>query len=105
MVAQAGGLFPWLTLRDNFAFGPRASRRSAAEVHAVVDDPLAATGSDGFAGALPAQLSGGMRQRAAIAQVLTYCAAEGRSSGSAGVCVASSVTGSGVGRGAGGIRT
>ena len=70
MVAQAGGLFPWLTLRDNLAFGPRASRRPAAEVREVVDDLLGATGLDGFADALPAQLSGGMRQRAAIAQVL-----------------------------------
>ena len=70
MVAQAGGLLPWLTLRDNLAFGPRASRRPAAEVRAVVDDLLGATGLDGFADALPKQLSGGMRQRAAIAQVL-----------------------------------
>jgi NitT/TauT family transport system ATP-binding protein len=70
MVAQAGGLFPWLTLRDNLAFGPRASRRSPAQVQAVVDDLLTATGLDGFADALPRELSGGMRQRAAIAQVL-----------------------------------
>ena len=70
MVAQAGGLFPWLSLRDNLAFGPQAQRRSAAEVADVVDDLLHATGLDGFADALPRQLSGGMRQRAAIAQVL-----------------------------------
>ena len=70
MVAQAGGLFPWLTLRDNLAFGPRARSRPASEVSATVDDLLAATGLDGFADALPKQLSGGMRQRAAIAQVL-----------------------------------
>jgi NitT/TauT family transport system ATP-binding protein len=70
MVAQAGGLFPWLSLRDNLAFGPQASRRPAAEVREVVDELLHATGLDGFADALPKQLSGGMRQRAAIAQVL-----------------------------------
>ena len=70
MVAQAGGLFPWLTLRDNLGFGPRAARRPDAEVRAVVDELLSATGLDGFADALPKQLSGGMRQRAAIAQVL-----------------------------------
>ena len=70
MVAQAGGLFPWLTLRDNLAFGPRAARRPDHEVRAVVEELLSATGLDGFAGALPKQLSGGMRQRAAIAQVL-----------------------------------
>jgi len=70
MVAQAGGLFPWLTLRDNLAFGPRAQHRPAAEVSSAVEDLLRATGLDGFADVLPRQLSGGMRQRAAIAQVL-----------------------------------
>ncbi|HVM26618.1 MAG TPA: ABC transporter ATP-binding protein [Mycobacteriales bacterium] len=70
MVAQAGGLFPWLTLRDNLAFGPRAHGRGETQVRAVVDDLLKATGLEGFADALPKQLSGGMRQRAAIAQVL-----------------------------------
>ena len=70
MVAQAGGLFPWLSLRDNLAFGPRAARRSVADVGEVVDELLSATGLDGFADVLPQQLSGGMRQRAAIAQVL-----------------------------------
>jgi NitT/TauT family transport system ATP-binding protein len=70
MVAQAGGLFPWLRLRDNLAYGPRATGRSSAEVDRVVTELLEATGLDGFADALPRQLSGGMRQRAAIAQVL-----------------------------------
>jgi NitT/TauT family transport system ATP-binding protein len=70
MVAQAGGLFPWLSLRDNLAFGPAAQRRSRRQVAQTVEDLLQATGLDGFADALPKQLSGGMRQRAAIAQVL-----------------------------------
>ena len=70
MVAQAGGLFPWLTLRANLAYGPRALGRPAAEVRETVDDLLEATGLAGFADALPRALSGGMRQRAAIAQVL-----------------------------------
>jgi NitT/TauT family transport system ATP-binding protein len=70
MVAQAGGLLPWLSLRDNLGFGPEAHGRSAAQVRETVDDLLQATRLDGFADALPKQLSGGMRQRAAIAQVL-----------------------------------
>lgn len=70
MVAQAGGLFPWLTLRDNLAYGPRAARRSKQEVAETVQELMTRTGLDGFADALPKQLSGGMRQRAAIAQVL-----------------------------------
>ena len=68
MVAQAGTLFPWLTLRQNLAFGPREARRR--DTDAVVEELLAATGLQGFADALPRELSGGMRQRAAIAQVL-----------------------------------
>ena len=70
MVAQAGGLFPWLSLRGNLGFGPAALGRSATEVGEVVDELLAATGLTDFADVLPRQLSGGMRQRAAIAQVL-----------------------------------
>jgi len=68
MVAQAGTLFPWLSLRDNLAFGPREAGRRDSEQ--IVADLLAATGLADFADALPRQLSGGMRQRAAIAQVL-----------------------------------
>ena len=68
MVAQAGGLFPWLSLRENLAFGPRETGRD--DVHAIVDELLRQTGLEGFADALPRALSGGMRQRAAIAQVL-----------------------------------
>jgi ABC-type nitrate/sulfonate/bicarbonate transport system ATPase subunit len=70
MVAQAGGLFPWLTLRENLGFGPASQRRDSSDVRSTVDDLLHATGLEGFADALPRQLSGGMRQRAAIAQVL-----------------------------------
>jgi len=68
MVAQAGTLFPWLTLRQNLAFGPREAGRR--DTDAVVDELLAATGLREFADALPRELSGGMRQRGAIAQVL-----------------------------------
>ena len=68
MVAQAGTLFPWLTVRQNVGFGPR--ERGEADVARTVADLLAVTGLSDFADALPRQLSGGMRQRAAIAQVL-----------------------------------
>ncbi|GAC1331659.1 MAG: ABC transporter ATP-binding protein [Mycobacteriales bacterium] len=68
MVAQAGTLFPWLTVRQNMAFGPRESGADDAE--RTVADLLAVTGLADFADALPRQLSGGMRQRAGIAQVL-----------------------------------
>ena len=68
MVVQGATLFPWLSLRANLAWGPRALGKR--EVDAVVDDLLAATGLTGSANLLPRQLSSGMRQRAAIAQVL-----------------------------------
>ena len=68
MVAQAGTLFPWLTVRQNVGFGPR--ELGDDHVERTVADLLAVTGLAEFADALPRQLSGGMRQRAAIAQVL-----------------------------------
>ncbi len=68
MVVQGATLFPWLSLRANLEWGPRAlgDRRATA----IVDELLEATGLNGYANLLPRQLSGGMRQRAAIAQVL-----------------------------------
>jgi len=68
MVVQGATLFPWLSLRANLEWGPRSLGDSQAGP--IVDDLLRATGLDGYADLLPRQLSGGMRQRAAIAQVL-----------------------------------
>jgi len=68
IVAQAGTLFPWLTVSQNVGFGPR--ELGAADVRRTVADLLAVTGLTDFADALPRQLSGGMRQRASLAQVL-----------------------------------
>lgn len=70
LVFQDHGLFPWLTILDNVAFGleargaPRAQRRrSAGEI-------LETFGLGGFARAYPHQLSVGMRQKAALARAL-----------------------------------
>jgi len=68
MVVQGATLFPWLSLRANLEWGPRAT--GAGDAGRNVDDLLEATGLAGSAHLLPRQLSGGMRQRAAIAQVL-----------------------------------
>ena len=58
MVAQSGGLLPWLTLRANLGFGPSALGRPAVEVRSTVDELLVATGLSDFADALPGILTG-----------------------------------------------
>jgi len=70
VVFQEHALFPWLTVRQNVAFGP--SVRHVPRVHADphVDRYLALVGLSSFAAMYPDQLSGGMRQRVAIARAL-----------------------------------
>jgi NitT/TauT family transport system ATP-binding protein len=70
MVFQDYGLFPWLTVRGNIAFGPISRRRPKAEVEETVNRYIELVGLQRFANAYPHQLSGGMKQRVAIARVL-----------------------------------
>jgi NitT/TauT family transport system ATP-binding protein len=70
MVFQDYGLFPWLSVRGNIGFGPAARGRPRAEVAETVDRYLDIVGLRRFADAFPHQLSGGMKQRVAIARVL-----------------------------------
>ena len=70
MVFQDYALFPWLTVRGNIAFGPRSRGRSTEEVRDTVERFIALVGLQRFADAYPHQLSGGMKQRVAIARVL-----------------------------------
>jgi NitT/TauT family transport system ATP-binding protein len=70
MVFQDYALFPWLTVRSNIAFGPKARGLHRKEVLAAADRFIDMVGLTKFADAYPHQLSGGMRQRVALARVL-----------------------------------
>jgi NitT/TauT family transport system ATP-binding protein/sulfonate transport system ATP-binding protein len=70
MVFQDYALFPWLTVRENIAFGPKQKGLSSAEVGEIADRYVEMVGLTAFAERYPSQLSGGMKQRVAIARVL-----------------------------------
>lgn len=68
IVFQEPRLLPWLSVRDNVAFGlgeqPRGARRDRAE------EALERVGLAGYGGRWPRELSGGQQQRVAIARAL-----------------------------------
>jgi len=70
VVFQEDASFPWLTVRDNVAFGLRRAGVAADETRRRVEYAIGFMGLAEFAGAYPAQLSGGMRQRVCIARTL-----------------------------------
>jgi NitT/TauT family transport system ATP-binding protein len=68
MVFQDYALFPWMTVRQNIAFGPK--QKKSQNVEETTDKHLEMVGLAKFADRYPYQLSGGMKQRVAIARVL-----------------------------------
>ena len=71
VVFQQTALFPWLSVEDNIGFGlTLRANLGKADRTQVVERMLQRTGLMAFRRRRPAELSGGMRQRAAIASVL-----------------------------------
>ena len=70
MVFQSFALFPWLTVRQNVELGLEARAVPAAERERRATAAIDMIGLSGFEGALPRELSGGMRQRVGIARAL-----------------------------------
>ena len=68
MIFQQYALFPWLTVRKNVEFGLRTSGVPAAERRESAEHFIDLVGLSDFADALPKTLSGGMKQRCAIAR-------------------------------------
>ncbi|HEX7779352.1 MAG TPA: ABC transporter ATP-binding protein [Vicinamibacterales bacterium] len=68
MVFQESGLFPWMSVEANVGFGLMTRGVPAAEAARRVEDALKLVGLTRFRRHFPHQLSGGMRQRSAIAR-------------------------------------
>ena len=73
VVFQQSALFPWLSVRENIAFGlSLKANRDKPNPEQRVERMLKRVGLEAFQNHYPSQLSGGMRQRAAIASVLAF---------------------------------
>jgi NitT/TauT family transport system ATP-binding protein len=70
VVFQEYALFPWLTVQQNIEFGLRERGMPKAERRVRVRRQIATVGLSGFEQRYPQELSGGMRQRVALARVL-----------------------------------
>ncbi len=69
-VFQEPRLMPWLNVKQNILFGLRGKEKK--ESGARADEIIRTVGLSGFEQAYPAQLSGGMKQRTALARALAY---------------------------------
>jgi NitT/TauT family transport system ATP-binding protein len=68
IVFQEFRIFPWLTVRDNVLFGLKLARPKSGKHIDIADRYIGMVGLRGFEDHYPKQLSGGMKQRVAIAQ-------------------------------------
>ena len=72
MMFQEFALFPWKTVAGNVAWGLETQGVPRAEIEAIVQRHLEMTGLADFRNHYPAELSGGMKQRVALARVLAF---------------------------------
>ncbi|HEX9490150.1 MAG TPA: ABC transporter ATP-binding protein [Stellaceae bacterium] len=70
IVFQNFALYPWKTVRQNILYGLEKQRRPRAEREQRARELIDLVHLDGFEDSFPAQLSGGMKQRVAIARTL-----------------------------------
>ncbi len=70
VVFQEDALFPWLTVAENIGFGLKGRGFSRRQKQKMVERYLSLVGLLPFGGYLPAEISGGMKQRVSLARVL-----------------------------------
>ena len=70
IIFQQNTLFPWLTVGKNILFALKVLGKSKPEEKTLMEGLITLVGLQGFEESLPANLSGGMRQRASLARSL-----------------------------------
>ena len=70
VVFQHNVLFPWKTIKDNIALGPKLNDTSKREIEKITNYYLQLIGLKKYANYYPEELSGGMKQRVELARVL-----------------------------------
>ena len=68
MIFQEQSIFPWMTVRENVAFGLKMRGRRGPEADDLVNYYIDKVGLSAFQASFPHQLSGGMKQRVSIAR-------------------------------------
>lgn len=68
MVFQEDAVFPWMTVRENVAYGPRTRGASAATAEGIAERYIDQVGLRQFSDYFPKNLSGGMRKRVDLAR-------------------------------------